>query len=162
MSTHWATHAVGSYASELAHRLRTRAPKHWKRRANTQPGAGGGAVKKEGAKCPHKRIRSLCKRCGGSRICKPAQAMRGGGHLEHNRQRSTCKQFGRSSNCAGGRAFASTTSNETSASSAAGHDSASTTEEASARNGVGQLLRAQPRTEKMVQDIFFFSLMSLY
>jgi hypothetical protein len=50
-------------------------------------GAGGGAVKKRGAKCPHNRQRSRCKDCGGASIC------------EHNRRRSGCKQCGGASIC---------------------------------------------------------------
>jgi hypothetical protein len=50
-------------------------------------GAGGGAVKKGGAKCPHNRERSRCKPCGGSGIC------------EHNRQRNQCKPCGGASIC---------------------------------------------------------------
>jgi hypothetical protein len=50
-------------------------------------GAGGGAVKKARAKCPHNRQRSQCKECGGAGIC------------EHNRERSKCKQYGGASIC---------------------------------------------------------------
>ncbi len=50
-------------------------------------GAGGGAVKKGGGKCPHNRQRSHCKECGGVGIC------------EHNRQRHKCKQCGGASIC---------------------------------------------------------------
>ncbi len=45
-------------------------------------GAGGGAMKKGSAKCPHNRQRSKCKSCGGPGIC------------EHNRERRTCKECG--------------------------------------------------------------------
>jgi hypothetical protein len=45
-------------------------------------GAGGGAMKKGSAKCPHNRQRSKCKSCGGAGIC------------EHNCERRTCKECG--------------------------------------------------------------------
>ena len=47
-------------------------------------GAGGGAVKKGGAKWPHNRQRSVCKECGGVSI------------YEYNRQRSGWEVVGTS------------------------------------------------------------------
>ena len=43
-------------------------------------GAGGAAHKKGRSRCPHDRIRSRCKECGGSGIC------------PHQRRRSTCQE----------------------------------------------------------------------
>jgi hypothetical protein len=66
-------------------------------------GAGGGAVKKGGAKCPHIRQRSKCKQCGGASICEHKHGRSeckqcGGARIgEHNRIRSTCKQCSGSS-----------------------------------------------------------------
>jgi hypothetical protein len=70
-------------------------------------GAGAGAVKKGGAKCPHNRRRRECKQFGGA-----STASR------------SAKEVGASS--AAGRASASTTADDTSASNAAGRASAST------------------------------------
>jgi hypothetical protein len=54
-------------------------------------GAGGGAMKKGSAKCPHNRQRSKCKSCGGAGIC------------DHNRIRSRCKPCGKASRFLNGR-----------------------------------------------------------
>ena len=49
--------------------------------------AGGAAQKKPLSVCPHQRIRSRCKECGGASIC------------PHQRERSTCKECGGASIC---------------------------------------------------------------
>ena len=46
---------------------------------------------KDFGRCPHGRVRSKCKECGGSQIC------------EHGRRRSTCKECGGSQICEHGR-----------------------------------------------------------
>ena len=50
-------------------------------------GAGGAANKKGRSRCPHDRIRSRCKECGGSGIC------------QHQRTRSRCKECGGAGMC---------------------------------------------------------------
>ena len=55
--------------------------------------------------CPHGRIRSYCKECGGSQICEHDRIRRqckecgGGAICEHGRRRSQCKECGGSANC---------------------------------------------------------------
>ena len=70
-----------------------------------QTGAGGGSVKKGGAKCPHNRQKSQCWQCEGSSTCEHRRILRlckqcnGLGICEHNRQRNKCKQCVGSSMC---------------------------------------------------------------
>ena len=68
----------------------------------SRPGAAeaGAATKKRCILCPHQRIRSQCKECGGVGIC-PHQRRRskckecGGASIcQHQRQRSHCKECG--------------------------------------------------------------------
>ena len=51
----------------------------------------GGGDRKRVKKCPHGRIKSHCKECGGSGIC------------PHGRRKSTCKECGGSNICSHGR-----------------------------------------------------------
>jgi len=59
--------------------------------------------------CPHDRVRSQCKECGGSQICEHGLQRSmckecGGSQIcEHGRQRSTCKECGGSQICQHGR-----------------------------------------------------------